>query len=127
VIAYDASGNKSDIATFRWTVSSGGGEPTDTDSDGIIDDIDNCDNDPNPGQEDTDEEGTNPDGVGDACDNCPDDYNNKQQDADGDGEGDVCDDTPFLPSPAISGFLFNTGAPINQGQLEDLLNSFNRR
>jgi hypothetical protein len=58
----------------------------DTDSDGIADDIDNCDQTSNPGQEDADQ-----DGVGDACDNCVSTENFDQLDADGDGLGDECD------------------------------------
>ena len=40
-----------------------GGEVPDSDGDGVPDDVDNCPNTPNPGQEDSDG-----DGVGDACD-----------------------------------------------------------
>jgi len=72
----------------------------DTDGDGVNDDVDNCPDDPNPGQEDLDD-----DGVGDACDddvdgdgvdndhdNCPIDPNAGQEDLDGDDVGDACDD-----------------------------------
>ncbi|HSA60037.1 MAG TPA: LamG-like jellyroll fold domain-containing protein, partial [bacterium] len=58
----------------------------DDDWDGILDTVDNCPNDYNPGQEDFDG-----DGVADACDNCPIDANPLQTDTDGDGEGDDCD------------------------------------
>jgi len=74
---------------------------TDTDEDGVCDDVDNCPETYNPDQEDTDG-----DGIGDACDNCtdtdgddvcddvdncPDTYNPDQEDTDGDGVGDACD------------------------------------
>jgi MYXO-CTERM domain-containing protein len=58
----------------------------DSDLDGKLDAVDNCVNDPNPGQDDEDN-----DGVGDACDNCKDDPNPHQDDADGDKVGDACD------------------------------------
>ncbi|RJP42926.1 MAG: hypothetical protein C4547_00075 [Phycisphaerales bacterium] len=61
----------------------------DTDRDGVPDVLDNCPNEPNPGQEDADD-----DGVGDVCDNCVDDKNADQADADGDGYGDACDNCP---------------------------------
>ena len=72
----------SDGSTNRLTIDS----DTDTDDDGVRDDIDNCPNDANADQLDTDG-----DGVGTACDNCPDDVNADQVDTDGDGVGDVCD------------------------------------
>jgi FKBP-type peptidyl-prolyl cis-trans isomerase len=64
----------------------------------VLNDQDNCPDDPNPDQEDA-----NDDGVGDACDqdadgvrddqdNCPQDANPDQEDLDGDDIGDVCDD-----------------------------------
>ena len=60
--------------------------PIDTDGDGVADEIDNCLNDANSGQEDEDE-----DGVGDVCDNCEPVANAEQKDMDEDGVGDVCD------------------------------------
>jgi hypothetical protein len=54
--------------------------------DGVLEEDDNCDDDYNPGQEDSDE-----DNVGDVCDNCPEDYNVNQEDTDVDGIGDACD------------------------------------
>lgn len=44
-----------------------GGGGSDVDGDGIADHVDNCVNDPNPGQEDEDV-----DGIGDVCDDCTD-------------------------------------------------------
>ncbi len=61
----------------------------DSDGDGHLDDVDNCDFDANPGQEDVDS-----DGLGDACDNCPDIANAGQEDFDVDGIGNVCDECP---------------------------------
>ena len=59
---------------------------SDTDSDGILNEDDNCPAVYNPLQEDGDE-----DGAGNACDNCPEIYNPDQADFDGDGEGDACE------------------------------------
>ncbi len=89
----------------------------DFDDDDVPDGIDNCPNDPNPGQEDTDGDGigdvcdvdpdcfdpTNQDGdgdgVADACDVCPTCFDPTNTDTDGDGECDVCDYCPFRPDP----------------------------
>jgi len=59
----------------------------DWDDDGIYNQVDNCPEDYNPGQENSDG-----DGLGDACDNCPYVTNPDQDDYDGDGVGDVCDE-----------------------------------
>jgi len=58
----------------------------DCDADGVIDDDDNCVQDPNPGQENADG-----DARGDVCDNCVNAANDLQLDADNDGIGDACD------------------------------------
>jgi hypothetical protein len=59
---------------------------SDSDVDGICDDVDNCVSTPNHLQKDSDS-----DGIGDACDNCPDTWNAAQNDIDGDGIGTWCD------------------------------------
>ena len=72
---------------------------SDTDSDGIADDEDNCPDDANPDQIDTDGDSDgdacdaddDDDTVADAADNCPLDPNPNQADADGDGFGNICD------------------------------------
>jgi hypothetical protein len=65
---------------------------SDLDTDGIVDQADNCPFVANPDQADLDK-----DGVGDACDNCPRIPNPSQHDADQDGLGDLCDpDCPVL-------------------------------
>lgn len=58
----------------------------DYDVDGVIDNIDNCPNIPNPSQQDSDG-----DGIGDMCDNCAFVPNPGQQDSDNNGIGDACD------------------------------------
>ncbi len=89
----------------------------DPDIDSVCDDIDNCRNLYNPGQQDGDSDGVgndcdvcpslyNPtqadgdgDGVGTPCDNCPTVANASQTDGDGDGLGDSCDVCPAAPDP----------------------------
>jgi hypothetical protein len=60
--------------------------PTDTDFDGVINDLDNCRAAANQNQTDGDA-----DKAGDACDNCPLDPNPDQANFDGDASGDACD------------------------------------
>ena len=67
---------------------------TDTDLDGIGDDLDNCPTTYNPNQEDADT-----DEIGDVCDNCPNISNTSQTDSDGDELGDVCDNCPDDNNP----------------------------
>ncbi|MFD2725005.1 choice-of-anchor B family protein [Hyunsoonleella rubra] len=80
----------------------------DTDSDGIAEDIDNCNMIANPNQENNDgdaqgdacDDDDDNDGVDDENDNCPLSPNPNQEDDDGDGIGNVCDDdyvNPFEP------------------------------
>ncbi len=57
----------------------------DADNDGVINQEDNCPNEPNNSQSDEDD-----DGVGDRCDNCPEEANFDQADSDVDGVGDAC-------------------------------------
>jgi FtsP/CotA-like multicopper oxidase with cupredoxin domain len=82
----------------------------DSDGDGVLDAVDNCPVNANPGQEDTDGDGIGDacdalpndfdnDGVGDGVDNCPLTPNTDQADADGDGIGDVCDNCPANANP----------------------------
>lgn len=60
----------------------------DTDKDGSLDSVDNCEKIPNANQKDSDS-----DGVGDACDNCPAIVNEDQLDLDKNGKGDACEDS----------------------------------
>jgi len=86
----------------------------DLDSDGLVNDSDNCPLIYNPGQHDADGDmvgdtcdncpatanmtqmDADNDGLGDACDNCPQEFNPEQNDADGDTVGDACDNCPAL-------------------------------
>lgn len=82
-------------------VGEDGGEVTgpDEDEDGVADSVDNCPDEPNPGQEniDGDEEGDACDGDADGdgrhrrWDNCPLVPNADQEDEDEDNVGDACD------------------------------------
>lgn len=78
----------------------------DTDGDGVIDDIDNCDSVHNADQADTDSDGEgnacdaddDNDGIADGADNCAAVANPGQSDFDSDGIGDACDDATAPPA-----------------------------
>jgi glucosylceramidase len=95
------------VVTFVWYDQTDG----DADNDGVADSADNCPLDRNPGQQDSDGDGTGDacdlgdadsdgDTVPDSSDNCPAIANPGQEDADGDGVGDACD---VAPGPVESG------------------------
>lgn len=88
--------------------------------DGVIA-IDNCQDDSNPDQTDTDN-----DGIGDACDNCPSIANNNQLDSDNDGIGDACQ----TQAGANTGFVgVSTNNPLAKFHVEDgdvFVSNFNR-
>jgi hypothetical protein len=69
-----------------------GSGDSDSDGDGVPDDVDNCANVANPDQHDEDG-----DGIGDACDPCPHIGDGSTADGDGDGVGDACDPNPTTP------------------------------
>jgi hypothetical protein len=79
------------------TIDSGGGT-TDSDGDGIADDVDNCISVANADQHDEDG-----DHVGDACDPCP-QVANATTDTDGDGIPDACDPHPNTPGDMLVRF-----------------------
>ncbi|MGQ9851458.1 MAG: thrombospondin type 3 repeat-containing protein [Aggregatilineaceae bacterium] len=89
---------------------------TDSDGDGVPDDVDNCPAVYNPEQTDSDSDGfgdacdgdDDEDGVLDAEDNCPLVANPGQEDADGDGVGDACE--PDSDEDGVSDDLDNCPA-----------------
>ncbi|MFO0749361.1 MAG: MopE-related protein [Myxococcota bacterium] len=84
VVATDPSHNE---ATLSCSITVDG----DRDDDGVIDDVDDCIDVPDPDQADQDE-----DGVGDACDACAAVADATQADQDDDGVGDACDVCPAV-------------------------------
>ncbi|NNJ95063.1 MAG: hypothetical protein HKP57_09995 [Halobacteria archaeon] len=108
---------------LRFLSFSGG---VDTDGDGVLDGVDNCPVDANPGQEDTDGDGigdacdllndSDGDGVADADDNCPATPNPGQEDADGDGIGDACDPDFDGDGDGVPDLTDNCPAIANPGQ-----------
>jgi hypothetical protein len=91
VFTAPAGANGQDVFLFTGTL--------DSDGDGVPDATDNCPNTANPGQTDTDADGSGDacdpdddnDGTDDIGDNCPLVPNPDQADSDGDGVGDACD------------------------------------
>ncbi|NER12908.1 T9SS type B sorting domain-containing protein [Leptobacterium flavescens] len=87
------------INTFSLEVCVAGEFTPDIDADGVLDNVDNCVNTPNPDQADNDNDGMGDvcdpdddnDGILDIDDNCPFAANADQADNDNDGIGDVCD------------------------------------
>jgi hypothetical protein len=85
-----------DVLTFP---SSGGSTtPTDTDSDGVPDSTDQCDNDPGLAPTGCPAGDRDGDGVADTVDNCRDVSNPGQRDDDKDGVGNKCDPAPDDPN-----------------------------
>jgi hypothetical protein len=107
--AYNSAGIESDYST---AVSSG---PlvADLDSDGILDNLDNCPAIFNGLQIDTDQ-----DGVGDECDNCQFDPNPQQLDGDLNGVGDICDLGSDVDSDGVSDAFDNCNNIYNPAQTD---------
>jgi len=103
----DPDGTRSDLGAYRVDQS------TDTDSDGVLDGVDNCRLLANPGQGDSDS-----DGEGDLCDACPDDPLN-DHDFDGIcGSIDPCplDSLNDIDADGVCGNADNCPFTYNPGQ-----------
>ena len=134
----DSTGAVLDEFTIIKGVACPSGPYLDADEDGLCDDLDNCPNEANPGQENADG-----DALGDACDSCPHDPANDgdgdgvcgdvdncpsisnldQADGDGDGTGDACDACPGDPyndadGDAVCGDVDNCPDVANPDQLD---------
>jgi hypothetical protein len=85
------------VALLNWLFR-GGSEPvtgpTDSDSDGVVDNQDNC-----PRLANSDQADIDADQAGDVCDNCLNASNPGQADADGDLVGDACDNCINTANP----------------------------
>ena len=112
------SGNDNDFYPL-WPVR--GETCSDSDHDGIPDDVDNC-----PGVSNTDQSDMDGDGIGDVCDddddndtvldifdNCPTVSNISQSDIDDDGIGDACDDAPLDSSWGYNNYCGYEAEPVN--------------
>jgi hypothetical protein len=104
---------------------------SDWDDDGIADRFDNCPEHHNPGQEDSDGNGTGDacdvpqpdtdgDGTPDLLDNCRYDPNPDQADSDDDGIGDACDEHPEDPSNGSA----CTTTTVSVGYRAEVINTF---
>jgi thermitase len=89
---YSVTGGRLNAGIAVAQVLAAGVSPTDTDLDGVIDAVDSCDNDPQPGlPEGCPIPHSDGDGVADWYDNCDNVNNADQADLDQDDQGDVCD------------------------------------
>ena len=107
-MAGDAAGNDAAAIDARCA-----GPFVDSDSDGVADPCDNCQQLPNPAQLDEDL-----DGIGDVCDNCVGVANPEQMDGagDADGVGEACDPYPNVPTVVVAKFFVEGGVPFAQLQ-----------
>ncbi len=114
------SHNKNPAQSPTLAVIYSKGSCIDGDSDGVCDEVDNCELISNPMQEDMDG-----DGIGDLCDNCPSTSNPNQVDTDQDGQGDTCDACPLVSSiplqidnqPIPSGTYHTTSSITSAGHV----------
>jgi hypothetical protein len=127
VIEYDADGNRLNSYVAPGAYGIGLDIQVDSDSDGILDDSDNCLDDPNPNQEDLDgdligdvcDSDDDGDSVADDVDNCPAVVNPDQVDVDQDGIGDACDDLVDNDADGVANNLDNCPSYPNADQADN--------